>query len=55
MADNNDEYRILRGTSASDLEEKVSKLIHDGWKPLGGVAVDMPADIFLQAMTYEPQ
>ena len=32
-------YQIISATSISDLIERVNKVISQGWKPPGGVAV----------------
>lgn len=35
------EYRIIVEKTYSDLEKYVNKLIKDGWKPQGGVAISI--------------
>ena len=34
------EYKILEGTSAKELAERVTSYLPDGWRPLGGVACE---------------
>jgi len=50
------EYRILEGRWSSDLEDKVNRLIKDGWIPKGGVAVTLDeydSETFYQVMIKE--
>ncbi len=40
-------YKLVIGTSSEELARKVNELIKEGWKPIGGVAVD---NVCYQAM-----
>lgn len=46
-------YKIAVGFTAAELEIAVEKLLHDGWKCQGGLAVETANGkaVFMQAMT----
>ena len=44
------EYTIVRSDSSFDLSKTVNEYIRRGWKPQGGVAVDIAFGSFYQAM-----
>lgn len=48
-------YEILQKTSPLNLEQAVTELINQGWKPVGGVSAETKqySTIFLQAMLKE--
>jgi membrane protease subunit (stomatin/prohibitin family) len=43
-------YVLVVGSSALELAKKVNEMIKEGWKPIGGVAVD---NVCYQAMIKE--
>jgi hypothetical protein len=50
------QYTILGAVSLPRLSELVNKYMHEGWKPLGGVALgtyEEIDDIYVQAMIRE--
>lgn len=48
------EYMVAFGATIPTLEMSVNGFIAEGWKPLGGVAVDTSSGMpYLQAMTRE--
>jgi len=44
------EYKVVAKVRLYELEEEVNKLIKDGWKPQGGIAV---TSAYAQAMVKE--
>jgi len=48
-------YKVINGSSAKDLEEKVNEALNDGWQLHFGVAVasDEKHSFFCQAMIKE--
>ena len=56
--EDNMEYTVVKEHNREELIKKVSELIKQGWKPLGGIAVSTVAPIlenyiFCQAMVKE--
>ena len=46
------EYRVIKTNLLKSLVKKVNEAIKEGWKPLGGVCLDVGYG-FAQAMTRE--
>jgi len=34
-------YMIAQASSAKELEEKVTRLLEEGWEPLGGISISV--------------
>ena len=45
------EYKIISGTTAAQLQERISLLLNEGWIPLGGSTVE--SSIFYQTIYRE--
>lgn len=33
------EYQIVEKASAAEMQDAVNKMVHDGWRPIGGISV----------------
>lgn len=44
------DYRVMESSRTIDLEEKIIRMLHDGWELVGGVCFDAYSRSYLQAL-----
>lgn len=48
-------YKLVSQSNTNSLEEEVSALMRDGWRPTGGVFYQTFGGVYYQAMFREPE
>ena len=48
-------YKLVSHSNTNSLEEEISALMRDGWRPTGGVFYQTFGGVYYQAMFREPE